>query len=310
MKKWLVIHDLLAYNQHKDFIGKEVLKSGISEPKNKKFKDIQKGDEIVYYATRDSVIIGIFDVVSDIRYEKDFTGWGESMVYQIKAKRTPPNGVYLDFSKLLNSPQISFSFIPKKANWGIFLQGKTNIELTGDDFNIIESNLSNPEFLKTIGEKDIKTTKWHEKQNEKHKENDKGKKKKYNRHNEIIEKWKVKKEIEFGTFLTPTFKMNNVNLNDILPEEIWLEKNNKIIDGYVEVKMGNQPIYRGVLEVQDQGSKEDLCVRVAIILPFVNSVDIVSDDKSIIQIKELLERLVDPHMVKARIKFSIFEDYD
>jgi hypothetical protein len=56
-------------------------------------------------------------------------------------------------------------------------------------------------------------------------------------------------------------------------------------------------------------SKEDLCVRVSIVLPFVTRVDVVSDEDMIDQIKELLERVADTHIVKTRVKFYSFKEF-
>jgi hypothetical protein len=44
-------------------------------------------------------------------------------------------------------------------------------------------------------------------------------------------------------------------------------------------------------------------------LPFVTRVDIVSDEDVLDEIKELLERVADPHIVKTRVKFYSFEGF-
>lgn len=70
-----------------------------------------------------------------------------------------------------------------------------------------------------------------------------------------------------------------------------------------------QPIYQSILEVQERGSKEDLCVRVSIVLPFVTRVDVVSDDDNLKQIRELLERIADLSIVKSRVRFYSFKEF-
>ena len=73
--------------------------------------------------------------------------------------------------------------------------------------------------------------------------------------------------------------------------------------------IGGTPIYQSVLEVQESGSREDLCVRVSIVLPFVTRVDIVSDEEDISRIKELIERISDPNIVKSRVQFHTFKAF-
>ena len=102
---------------------------------------------------------------------------------------------------------------------------------------------------------------------------------------------------------------NTVDLNDILPNDIWLKKNKKYLDGLARLDIGGQPFYQSILEVHDKGSKEDLCVRVSIVLPFVTRVDIVADEDVLNQIKELLERVADPLIVKTRVKFFSFKEF-
>ena len=100
MKRWFVVHDLLAYSQHQDMIGNVVRTSGVKQPKSNLFAEISKGDLIVYYATKDYVVVGIFKVVSDMEYLPDDPNWKEIMVYRIKPVELPPLGNYLDFKKL------------------------------------------------------------------------------------------------------------------------------------------------------------------------------------------------------------------
>ena len=121
-------------------------------------------------------------------------------------------------------------------------------------------------------------------------------------------KWKDEEEKKFGLF-KPEIKTNTVDLNEILPKSVWLKENTKYVDGLAKLEIGGQPFYQSILEVQHRGSKEDLCVRVSIVLPFVTRVDIVSDEEMLKQIQELLERVADPNIVKSRVRFYSYKEF-
>lgn len=303
MNYWFVIHDLLAYSQHKDMIGNVVKATGVKHPKHSLFAEIQKGDLIVYYATKDYVVTGIFEVISDIEYLHNDPYWKEIMVYKIKPIETPPPAKYLNFKKLVKDPKINFDMIPNKKRWGIYLQGKTCILLTESDYLTIKNALSNPAYLKSIDKIKVAPTKWHIEHGKKDSQL-----RGIGRHQEAVMKWKDEEEKKFGLF-KPDIKINTVDLNEILPKSVWLRENTKYVDGLAKLEIGGQPIYQSVLEVQHRGSKEDLCVRVSIILPYLTRVDIVSDEQSLIQIKELLERIADPNIVKSRVRFYSFKEF-
>ena len=305
MNRWFVIHDLLAYSQHQDMIGNVVKAPGVKQPKSPLFAEIKKGDQIVYYATKDYVVVGVFEVVSDMEYLPNDPYWKEIMVYQIKPVELPPLGNYLDFKKLVKDPNVSFYMFPKKKNWGNYLQGKTCKLLTERDFLIIKDALSENKYLKSIQEIKVKPTKWHI---EHGKEITRPRGTRAEIHQRAIEKWKIEEEKKFGLF-KPEIKMNNVDINEILPKSVWLKENTKYVDGLAKLEIGGQPIYQSILEVQHRGSKEDLCVRVSIVLPFVARVDIVSDEDSLKQIRELLERIADPNIVKSRVRFYSFKEF-
>lgn len=302
---WFVVHDLLAYSQHSDMIGNVVRKSGVPEPKFSKFGDVQRGDQIVYYATKDYVVVGIFEVVSDMEYLPNDPYWKEIMIYKIKPVELPVPGNYLDFKKLVTDPGVQFDMFPKKKRWGNYLQGKTCVLLTDRDFLIIKDAMSQKGYLRSINEIEVAPTKWHKKYG---KEILKTKEIRAGRHQSALEKWKTEEEKKFGLF-KPEIKLNKVDINEILPRDVWLKENVKYVDGLARLEIGGQPIYQSILEVQHKGSREDLCVRVSIVLPFVTRVDIVSDKDSLIKIQELLERIADPNIVKSRVKFYSFKDF-
>ncbi len=160
---WFVVHDLKAYDQHSDLIGCRVKSPGLKQPWFKQFAEIKKGDKIVYYATKNNVVIGIFDVVSDITYLEKDPYWNEIMVYSIKPAIMPPEGFYLDFKKLLFSENVKFDLFPKKEIWYAYLQGKTCRKLTEHDYKIIEANINNREYLIEKEKVKIIETKWHKK---------------------------------------------------------------------------------------------------------------------------------------------------
>jgi len=279
--------------------------AGNSEPKFSAFGEIKKGDLIVYYATKDYVVVGIFEVVSNIIHLTDDEYWKEGMIFQIKPYEMPPRGKYLNFKKLVKDPHATLDTFPDKKRWGKYLHGKTCKLLTERDYSIIKNALSQNKYLRSSREMKSTVTTWHRKH---------GKKTigieepKAGRHQRAIDKWKIEEEKKFGLFKLE-IKTNKVDINEILPKSVWLKENTKEVDGLARLEIGGQPIYQSILEVQHHGSKEDLCVRVSIVLPFVTRVDIVSDENSLRQIRELLERIGDPNIVKSRVKFYSFTEF-
>ena len=264
MNKWFVIHDLLSYNQHKDLIGNIVKAQGVEQPRSFAFSNIKKGDIVVYYASKDYVITGIFEVTSNLEYSEDDPQWQEVMIYKIKPLEMPPEGKYLDFKKLVKDVKIKFDLFPDKSIWGSYLHGKTCILLTDRDYLTIKNTFLNKAYLKRIEDITVTATKGHKNSEPIEVSNPQGRK-----HQVAIEKWKLEEEKRFGGFIKPQIETNTVDLNDILPKDIWLNKNKKYLDAISKLDIGGQPFYQSVLEVQHKGSKEDLCVRVSIVLPFV-----------------------------------------
>lgn len=131
-------------------IGNVVRGLGSPEPRFSKFGEIQKGDLIVYYATKDMVVVGIFEVVSDMEYLPNDPHWKEIMVYRIKQVELPPPGKCLDFKRLLSEASVNFDMFPKKQKWGSYLQGRTCISLTERDYSVIEGALLKQKYLKSI----------------------------------------------------------------------------------------------------------------------------------------------------------------
>jgi len=160
---WFVVHDLLAYSQHPDMIGNVTRKSRVPKPKFSRFSKIQKGDLVVYYATKDMVVVGIFEVVSNMEYLPNDPYWKEMMVYKIKPIELPVPGNYLDFKKVVIDPIVQLDMFPNKKSWGRYLQGQTCKLLTKKDYSLIKDYLSRTEYFKSIEEIEVKDTRWHEK---------------------------------------------------------------------------------------------------------------------------------------------------
>lgn len=144
---WFVVHSLKAFEQHNDLIGCGVKEPGIKEPSFGQFSDIRKGDRIVYYATKDCVVVGVFEVVSDMIYLHDDPYWKEEVVYKIKPVQMPSQGFYLDFKKVIGTKSVRFDLFPVKEHWHAYLRGKTCRKLTDHDYPIIEDYLKDRRFL-------------------------------------------------------------------------------------------------------------------------------------------------------------------
>jgi len=129
------------------------------------------------------------------------------------------------------------------------------------------------------------------------------------RHAVAVEQWSESELAKLGTLRDVKISTKNVNLNTVLPKNIKLEKNIKFLDGLATLESMGLISYRRVLEVQDKGQMELLCVKVSIALPYVTGVDIVSDDSSLDQIEEFLNRLCNPNLVKSRVSFHSFKSF-
>ncbi len=123
MNYWFILHDLPSYLAHKDKIG---------HTQRNRIAGIKKGDKIVYYAIRDGVIIGIFEVVSIIQNDK-VKRWGPKewyWFYKIKPLILAEPPFYTNIKKLKedkNGP----NFLKRN------LHGITRIEINSKDFNKI-----------------------------------------------------------------------------------------------------------------------------------------------------------------------------
>ena len=143
---WFIIHNIESYNQHSDMIGCKIRNNRNRKPFFKAFNNIKKGDEIIYYSTGNYLIIGIFEVVSNIFYHEDDV-WKKVMAYKIKPKTMPEKGMFLDFKKLYKTKDVYFDFIPKVSKWGVYLLGKICMPISHEDKNIIKNAFLDSKYL-------------------------------------------------------------------------------------------------------------------------------------------------------------------
>lgn len=140
-KYWFVVHDLESFRQHPDLIGSRVKEPGVQEPSYRRFGEIKKGDRIVYYAKGDMVVVGIFEVASNMEYRKDDPEWGEIMVFKIDPVTMPPKGYALNFKALIDDPTVTFRLFREKEKWRYQIWGHTCRPLPPEDFEIIKNNI-------------------------------------------------------------------------------------------------------------------------------------------------------------------------
>jgi hypothetical protein len=148
MNKWFVVHSLLSFSQHSDMIGNAFKDQGTRQPKSASFACIKKGDNIVYYASRASVITGVFRVSSGSEILADDLYWRNMIIFRIKPYKTPPKGYFLNFRKLVLDKNVKFDLFPKKAVWGSYLIGKSFLALGESDYQAIINALDNSKYLR------------------------------------------------------------------------------------------------------------------------------------------------------------------
>jgi hypothetical protein len=149
LNKWLIIHHLSAFEAHPDLIGSYINKKRRKQVSSN-FSRIKRGDLVVYYIPKISVITGIYEVTSDRQYLPSDIHWGEVFTHKIEPYTKPAAGHWLSFRILLRDPKVRFDAFPDKSAWGSHIQGRTCLPLTNHDFAIIKKALSKSVFLKSI----------------------------------------------------------------------------------------------------------------------------------------------------------------
>ena len=136
--RWLVLHSLLSYSEHPDLIGVSSNSdhTGLAYPT---FAKIKLGDEIVYYAIRDSVIVGLFRIASDQQFVED-PKWGTTCVYKIRPTQLPPAGRVLDFRHLVKDARLDL--IPSRQKWPSYLRGHACRPLSDHDYELMRKRVS------------------------------------------------------------------------------------------------------------------------------------------------------------------------
>jgi predicted RNA-binding protein len=271
MNYWFIVHDLKAYEQHRNLIGCRVKQSGVQEPWFRQFAEIRKGDRIVYYAIKNNVIVGIFDVISDITYLTSDPHWKEIMVYGIKPAEMPVEGYYVAFKKaLLSDKATKFDLFPKKEKWYAYLQGKTCRKLTEHDYQLIREYLKKTEYLIKKEEVIVTETKWHKKPKTKVEGVP------ISSHDSILDSLIVIGEI-FGYE-----SMKKPSVNDLRPPNQPFKAKGKTLDLAWEI-FGLTHI---PFEVQVHGSVPDLIYRLNLVHQWSLKIVIVADQEWHDEIKE------------------------
>lgn len=273
MDYWFVVHDLKAYSQHNDLIGCRIKQNGVHEPHSKLFSQIKQGDKIVYYATGNNVIVGIFAIDSQMRYLANDPHWN-SMVFNIRPVEMPPDGYYVDFKKaLLSDTQSKFDLFPKKQKWYMYLQGHTCRKLTEHDFRLISEYLKKREYLIKKEEVEVRETKWHREKREPRKKEEGGQ---VSPHDSLLDSLITIGEI-FG--YEPIRKPS---VNDLRPPDQPFRAKGKTLDLAWEI-FGLTHI---PFEVQVHGSVPDLIYRLNLVHQWSLKIVIVADQEWHEEIKE------------------------
>jgi len=145
LKYWWIIQSLEALNQHPDLIGCG-LKEGTDRPTHSKFAEIKKGDYVVYYATGDMVLVGIFEVVSDMEMLRDDEYWGDDAIFKLKPSVMPTEGFFVNWKKLLFDPVVSFDLFPKKERWVYKIWKHYIHPLSSRDFETIKTAVTSRRY--------------------------------------------------------------------------------------------------------------------------------------------------------------------
>lgn len=111
MTVWWVIHDVLSYEQNPDIIYCQVVEGKVRYPS---FENIKKADKVVYYAKGDKVIIGIFDVVSEMLFRDEYVG--KIAAYLISPAVMPSQDHYFDLITFLRNSGQQLHGFPEGDN--------------------------------------------------------------------------------------------------------------------------------------------------------------------------------------------------
>jgi hypothetical protein len=65
------------------------------------------------------VLVGIFEVVSNMERLRDDEYWGNDAIYRLNPSIMTTAGFFVDWKKLLFDPAVSFDLFPKKERWAV-----------------------------------------------------------------------------------------------------------------------------------------------------------------------------------------------
>ncbi len=133
MRYWFIIHSLGAYRAHPDYIGKEKRRAS-------KIAKVRRRDRIIYYATRDSVVVGTFEVAgSKEEWENDAHWTGPHICMKISKRHQTPEPYFLPIHDLLELTKQPISLFPNRKFVPIRFKDRTAVEITREDFRLIEN---------------------------------------------------------------------------------------------------------------------------------------------------------------------------
>jgi len=110
-----------------------------------KFNEIRKGDCIVYYAYPDRLILGLFQVTSNMKILENNEYYKNYVCYEIEAIQ--PTGNYLDLSKLKLAGQDKFDTFPNGILSEKFSTKKICVEISNKDYNKFKDSLNNKAYF-------------------------------------------------------------------------------------------------------------------------------------------------------------------
>ena len=145
LKYWWIIQSLESYNQHPDLIGCS-LKEGTGRLTHPKFQEIKKGDFVVYYATGDKVLVGIFEVVSNMEMLRADEYWGDDAIFRLKPSIMPTESFFFAWRKLLFDPEVTFDLFPDKEKWQYRVWKHYIHPLSAKDFDTIKNAISSRKY--------------------------------------------------------------------------------------------------------------------------------------------------------------------
>ena len=150
MSKWLVAQDFRCFDQNNFQIANVVVSHGLKNPRTSWFNAIRKGDKVAYLIVPNWQIAGLFEVVSDPKYNEDHPIYGECLYYDIVPIKLHQEEKYLDIWKLSRNGEDKFEVFPHGLSKESFPASRICVELSDSDFSKIELFLGKKEYQKEL----------------------------------------------------------------------------------------------------------------------------------------------------------------